>query len=224
VIRENLLVNILAYLHRALHVLLHFRANEYSHVLCMHLLMMNYWRQTNHPIWTAFTTDPRIFSEEKCEANLSAVAKHTSSDPLRFNVEHVEQTMLLVTHNRGRARELSTSGGQTLNPDGQEVFYAYAFLQVSCDELVSNECYMYPTGDPNAWTSADDMLEVRVPFQLDFPATQNLIYKFDQNVARCRRLTQVAWLQTVKAAIEDGLVDDPNSQRSFLAIVAVKSE
>ena len=201
---------IFAYLHRALHVLLHFRANEYSHVLCLHLLTLNYWRRHQHPAWRAFCHDPRIFSEERCEANLSTVARHSLTDPMRFDVQHVEQTLLLVTHSRCHVAPPSESQGQKIEPRGDEVEIAYNFLSNLIEDIVHDRARMYPTGAALDWDSKEDMKQRLVPFDLKLEVMNDVLPKFTQNVDRCRRLTVLDWLVTVRAAIEHGIVDDPD--------------
>jgi len=210
VIRENLPQQIWVYLHRALHVLLHFKANEYTHVLTLHLLLLNYWRSVNHPAWKAFQHDPRMFSEEKCEANLSTVAKHSLSDPMRFDLQHVQKTLLLLTHSRGNLGETTRDvHGQKIDPLGPEVQVARNFLRELVASIKLGTARMYPVGAAEDWESKEDMKNRLVPFEIKMQVQHDVLPQFDRNVQRCKRLSVLNWLVTVRAAVEDGVVDDP---------------
>ena len=198
-----------------LKALLLFKNDEYHLVLTQYLLSLVHWNFVQHPVWKLFVWDCRLFCEERCEASLSTLARYALTDPQRFNLEHVNETLFLTSFGTDMFRQnMDAYQGNSfhfLKKDGPEVVKTRRWLDQLLDMLPRSTLErplvkMYDTKQIDTWTSGRVALRTGLPWQSHMSIEDASMERWRDNIRRTRTLTATSWLHGVSAAVDSGRV------------------
>ncbi len=74
-------------------------SHEYRVALTLHLLLLVWLKQTDHPVWRMLVADPNVINEERGELAFAVLARGLASYPGRSDIDRV-RTMFMMTKNQ----------------------------------------------------------------------------------------------------------------------------
>jgi hypothetical protein len=80
-------------------------STEYEKVITMQILLIEYWKSTNHVIWELMKNGLAAFNEETGEVCFSVLARLVMKDTMKYDIQHISNKYKLVNRYRKVAHE-----------------------------------------------------------------------------------------------------------------------